>query len=52
MSEAEFKQGIGEATGKTVEELTRNLAVFDPKDPCKYDFSLFGIGEEQEHGKQ
>lgn len=22
---------------KTVEELTRNLAVFDPKDPCRYD---------------
>lgn len=34
---------------KTVEELTRNLAVFDPKDPCKYDFALFGIGESQKH---
>lgn len=34
---------------KTVEELTRNLAVFDPTDPCKYDFALFGIGESQKH---
>lgn len=37
---------------KTVEELTRNLAVFDPKDPCKYDFALFGIGESQKHVKR
>lgn len=34
---------------KTVEELTRNLALFDPQDPCKYDFALFGIGESQKH---
>lgn len=32
---------------KTVEELTRRLADFDPKDPCKYDFALFGYGEQQ-----
>lgn len=32
---------------KTVEELTRRLANFDPKDPCKYDFALFGYGEQQ-----
>lgn len=37
---------------KTVEELTRNLAVFDPQDPCKYDFALFGIGESQKHVKR
>ncbi len=32
---------------KTVEELTQRLADFDPKDPCKYDFALFGYGEQQ-----
>lgn len=37
---------------KTVEELTRNLAAFDPQDPCKYDFALFGIGESQKHVKR
>jgi uncharacterized protein (TIGR02757 family) len=25
-------------------ELTRNLKKFDPKDPVKYDFALFGLG--------
>ena len=34
---------------KTVEELTRRLSEFDPKDPCKYYFALFGIGESQKH---
>lgn len=29
---------------KAVEELTRVLRGFDPIDPCKYDFSLFGLG--------
>lgn len=29
---------------KAVEEITRNLACFDPADPCKYDFALFGLG--------
>ena len=29
---------------KSVEELTANLRLFDPKDPVKYDFSLFGLG--------
>ncbi|HET6227120.1 MAG TPA: TIGR02757 family protein [Bacteroidia bacterium] len=29
---------------KAVEELTRNLRTFDPKDPVKYDFALFGLG--------
>lgn len=28
---------------ETVVELTENLKGFDPKDPVKYDFSLFGI---------
>ena len=29
---------------KAVEELTANLRKFDPEDPVKYDFALFGIG--------
>ncbi len=29
---------------KAVEELTENLRQFDPKDPVKYDFALFGLG--------
>ncbi len=29
---------------KAVEELTLNLRTFDPKDPVKYDFALFGLG--------
>ena len=29
---------------KAVEELTANLRNFDPKDPVKYDFALFGLG--------
>ncbi len=28
----------------TVLELTENLRLFDPNDPVKYDFALFGIG--------
>ncbi len=28
---------------KTVVELTENLKQFDPKDPVKYDFALFGL---------
>ncbi|MBS1612412.1 MAG: TIGR02757 family protein [Bacteroidetes bacterium] len=28
---------------QTVLELTENLKVFDPKDPVKYDFALFGL---------
>lgn len=35
----------------TVEQLTAKLCVFDPKDPTKYDFALFGIGESQKHVK-
>lgn len=29
---------------KAVEEVTANLRLFDPKDPIKYDFALFGLG--------
>jgi uncharacterized protein (TIGR02757 family) len=29
---------------QTVLELTENLRVFDPTDPVKYDFALFGMG--------
>jgi uncharacterized protein (TIGR02757 family) len=29
---------------KSVAELTENLRMFDPKDPVKYDFALFGLG--------
>ncbi len=29
---------------KAVEELTEKLRKFDPKDPIKYDFALFGLG--------
>lgn len=29
---------------KAVEEITANLRCFDPEDPIKYDFALFGLG--------
>jgi uncharacterized protein (TIGR02757 family) len=29
---------------KAMEELTVNLCKFDPADPVKYDFALFGLG--------
>lgn len=29
---------------KAVEELTARLRMFDPEDPVKYDFALFGLG--------
>jgi uncharacterized protein (TIGR02757 family) len=31
----------------TAVELTENLKQFDPKDPVKYDFALFGMGVEK-----
>jgi uncharacterized protein (TIGR02757 family) len=31
----------------TAIELTENLRKFDPKDPVKYDFALFGLGVEE-----
>ncbi|MDZ4664573.1 MAG: TIGR02757 family protein [Bacteroidota bacterium] len=33
---------------KAVEEITNILRQFDPKDPIKYDFALFGIGVSKE----
>lgn len=33
---------------KAVDEITKVLRVFDPKDPIKYDFSLFGLGVSKE----
>ena len=29
---------------RAVEEVTNNLCIFDPHDPVKYDFALFGLG--------
>ena len=29
---------------KAVEEITNQLRKFDPADPVKYDFALFGLG--------
>jgi uncharacterized protein (TIGR02757 family) len=39
---------------KAVEELTANLRTFDPSDPVKYDYSLFGLGvsEKLRHGNK
>ena len=34
----------------TAQELTNNLRKFDPKDPVKYDFALFGLGIEERWG--
>ena len=33
---------------QAVEELTNNLKQFDPNDPTKYDFALFGVGVNEE----
>lgn len=33
---------------QTAVELTENLKKFDPNDPVKYDFALFGLGVEKE----
>ncbi len=33
----------------TVLELTKNLRQFDPNDPVKYDFALFGLGVIEKH---
>ena len=30
--------------GKTLDEIMSQLRAFDPVDPAKYDFALFGIG--------
>lgn len=29
---------------KSVEAIQEQLLLFDPLDPCKYDFALFGLG--------
>lgn len=34
---------------KATKELTENLRKFDPKDPVKYDFALFGMGVLKKH---
>ena len=34
---------------KTVLELTETLRSFNPKDPVKYDFALFGLGVLESH---
>jgi uncharacterized protein (TIGR02757 family) len=34
----------------TAIELTKNLRIFDPQDPVKYDFALFGLGIEERWG--
>ena len=36
---------------KAVEELTAKLKEFDPDDPVKYDFALFGLGIFEKFGK-
>jgi len=35
---------------QTALELTEKLREFDPKDPVKYDFALFGLGIEERWG--
>jgi uncharacterized protein (TIGR02757 family) len=37
---------------QTAIELTERLREFDPKDPVKYDFALFGLGIEERWGVQ
>jgi len=36
---------------ETAEELTATLRNFDPDDPVKYDFALFGMGTNNDHWK-
>lgn len=33
---------------KALEELMANVRIFDPEDPCKYDYALFGLGVNNE----
>ena len=35
---------------KAVDELTENLRAFDPQDPVKYDYALFGMGVFEKSG--
>jgi uncharacterized protein (TIGR02757 family) len=39
-----------QADWQTAVELTRRLREFDPNDPVKYDFALFGLGIEERWG--
>ena len=34
---------------KSVLEITENLRKFDPEDPTKYDFALFGYGVNEQN---
>jgi hypothetical protein len=36
---------------KAAEELTANLRLFDPSDPARFDFALFGIGAFEKPGQ-
>ncbi|MEG0500053.1 MAG: DUF2400 family protein, partial [Rikenellaceae bacterium] len=36
---------------KSVEEITENLRSFDPTDPVKYDYALFGVGVNHDFNK-
>ena len=36
---------------RAAEELTANLRAFDPEDPVKFDFALFGIGAFEKPGQ-
>ncbi len=35
---------ITQTDGKALEELMGHLRNFDPNDPAKYDYALFGLG--------
>src|SRR5690606_11385044 len=37
---------------QTAVQLTENLRKFDPEDPVKYDFALFGLGIEEQFQNQ
>jgi len=37
---------------KAVEEVTQKLRIFDPNDPMKYDFALFGLGAFEKFAKR
>ena len=34
---------------QTALELTQSLKKYDPEDPVKYDFALFGLGIEEKY---
>ncbi|MDR1168997.1 MAG: TIGR02757 family protein [Heliobacteriaceae bacterium] len=54
---ARISREMGILTGKSnnmkaVIELTQNLKKFDPQDPVKYDFAMFGRGVSRDTGSQ